>query len=153
MNRIWPKKKRIQAPKFICRNIRNNCAAMHKHKAQLFLSSCSRSWGRPTPVVCDGKPLRVAPLDGSCFMPGNPSTAMAYRLQRWLPKTSLHRYFKLIHECRGFSLAHCSLLPYSPAFSWRLLAGCVMLIASCILIFYWLFLIKIYQHNNFLLSF
>ena len=36
---------------------------------------------RETPTVC-----------ASCFMPGNPSTAMAYRLQRWLPKTTLsHR--------------------------------------------------------------
>ncbi len=22
----------------------------------------------------------------TCFMPGNPSTAMAYRLQRWIPQ-------------------------------------------------------------------
>ncbi len=29
---------------------------------------------RETPTGC-----------ATCFMPGNPSTAMAYRLQRWLP--------------------------------------------------------------------
>ena len=31
------------------------------------------------------------------------------RLQRWLPKTALHRYFKPLHSCMGF--LPCSLLP------------------------------------------
>ena len=70
---------------------------------------------RETPTGC-----------ATCFMPGNPSTAMAYRLQRWLPKTALHRYFKpsavahggdpqdraaLYINVWGFSPAPCSLLP------------------------------------------
>ncbi len=56
---------------------------------------------RETPTLREAATrLRVAPVDGSCFMPGNPSTAVAYRpplrayrLQRWLPKTTLFAAF------------------------------------------------------------
>ncbi|WP_159460653.1 hypothetical protein [Calothrix rhizosoleniae] len=44
-------------------------------------ASCLR---RETPTGC-----------ATCFMPGNPSTAMAYRLQRWLPKTTLSSKSKI----------------------------------------------------------
>ena len=51
---------------------------------------------------------RDGPLDGSCYKSGNPPTAVAYRpplrvyrLQLWLPKTALHRYFKPLTSGMG----------------------------------------------------